>query len=543
MIAEVIPRLRSIRKLEILDYAIPGGLSIQPGMTVMIPFRSKSIFGVVVKLKTTTQAKRLREIESVVKQEASLSPLQLGLVYEVAKRTRSSLSIALLTVLQNGQLTPTKTRVATLQPTKPATSPISPNASIPKHRLPLLKKTLQQILGSKRPTVVRYSEVNEVLALASLLTRQPGMHLILVPQDELLSWWQEKLHHRQPLIFSSALKKTAQRQLVELVRSGTSQVVLGTRGAIFLPPDQFTSITVIDEEHQAYHQDQNPRLETVSLAVWLSQQLKIPCVLFSRSPRISSAYHYPVLDISTPVDQTPLVINLQAWREHGGRGWFTPDFLSWIQAHVPVILFFNRKGQFHWMRCQDCQNIIPMGSQTECPRCHSLKLRPSGQGNQQLETVLRELLPGVTVEHWDADSPIPPPPADILLTTSFGLNRVTWKKFQGIGVVSVDHQLAIPDFRSNERVLGLLTQLIRSQLPVCIQTSSPDHPVLQAAVTQNYAGFYDYELSIRKKLGYPPFGLMVEYIDIHSRVTHFKKFHQLSDVPPPADGVVLDILE
>lgn len=542
MIAEIIPRLRSIRKLEILDYAIPAGLVVQPGMTVTIPFRSTSIFGVVVKLKTTSEAKRLREVESVVKQEASLSPLQISLVFELAKRTGSSLSVALLTVLQQGQLTPARQR--TIKPTidDQRMSTTSTRTTVNRQRLPLLKKTLHRVLASSQPLVVRYSHSEDVVAMVSLLTSQPGTHLILVPQDELLEWWRQKLHHRTPLVFSSTLKRTTQRQLVEQLRLGQAQIVIGTRGAIFLPPDHFTTITVIDEEHQAYHQEQNPRLQTVSLAVWLSQQLSIPCALFSRSPRIASAYSFPLLDITQPLTAPPQVIDLNAWREHGGRGWFTPDFLSWIQTHLPAILLFNRKGQFRWLRCQDCQNIIPIGPVTDCPKCHSIRLRPSGQGNQQLEEVLRTLLPQHRIAHWDADSPTPPP-ADILLTTNFAFNRVDWNQFQGVGVISVDHQLAIPDFRSNERVLAQLTQIIRSQRPVCIQTSSPDHPVMQAAISQNFPGFYDYELSIRKKLKYPPFGVMVEYIDIRSRKSSLQKFPTLSAVPPPAEGVVLDILE
>lgn len=542
MIAEVIPRLRTIRKLEILDYAVPVGLTVQPGMTVIIPFRSKSIFGLVVKLKTSSEAKHLRQIESLVKQEASLSPLQVQLVYEVAKQTGSSLSVALLTVLQRGQLTPLRSRK------KPVVKElIKPQAqvatTISKQRLPLLKKTVQRVKNSTTPVVVRYSQPEDLIAAVSLLTSQPGTHLILVPQDELLDWWQQKLKHRQPVVFSSTLKRTAQLQLVDQLRTGKAQVVLGTRGALFLPPDQLTSITIIDEEHTAYHQEQNPRLQTVSLAVWLSQQLHIPCALVSRSPRIASAYTYPLLDITQPLKTEPQVIDLQAWREHGGRGWFTPVFLTWIQNHLPVLLIFNRKGHFSWLRCQDCQHILPIGPFTHCPRCQSLRLRPSGQGNQQLEEVLSSLLPGVRVTHWDADSPHPPPPADILLTTNFAFNRINWTQFKGVGVVSVDHQLAIPDFRSNERVLAQLTQIVLSQRPICLQTSSPDHPVIQAAVTQNYAGFYDYELAIRKKLGYPPFGVMVEYINVQSRTTQLQKFRSLADIPPPAEGVVLDILE
>lgn len=541
MIAEVIPRLRTPKRLEILDYIIPSSVQVQPGMTVEVPFRNKIILGVVIQLKTTSNTIHLRSIQGILTQEESLSPLQIQLVFHLSQLTGAPLSTCLLSVLQSGQLPTHRKRKTKQSSGVPVAKQVKTIAS---SRLPLLKKTAQRLAISTRPMVVRFSQATDVLALVSSLTIRPGPHLILVPHEEALRWWLTHLQHRHPEPFSSQISKTEQRSLIQKIKQGQLAVVIGTRGSILLPPDYWTSITIIDEENSAYHQDQNPRFSAIQVATWLSQQLKIPCVLFSQSPRIVSAYRFPLVDISQSLTQEKRIIDLQSWREQGGRGWLSDDFLNWIQQHSPAVLFFNRTGQFKWLLCENCRQFMPIVHQGPCSRCGALSLKLGGMGTQRLEQSLKQFFPSHEVYRWDGDSPeTPPAKTDILLTTSFGLSRIDWKHFQGVGIVSVDHQLAIPDFRTNERVFAYLTSILNSRLPFCLQSSSPEHAVIQAAITQNYAALYDQELSTRKKLAYPPFGVVVEFIQTATRQKILKKFQTLEQLPKLPDGTVLDILE
>ncbi|MEK7540376.1 MAG: hypothetical protein AAB558_03950 [Patescibacteria group bacterium] len=538
MIAEVIPRLRGIRKLEILDYLVPTQGQIEPGMTVEIPFRSQTILGVVVKLKTSSESKRLKSILRVVNEEASLSPLQIELVYHLSKRTGAPLSTCLLTVVQAGGVGQNK------KESQVVTGPLAEagKTTIARQRLPMLKKTVARIQSKKEPVVLRYDQTQELAAIASLLSTQAKQSLILVPHEEALLWWKEHLHHLHPVIYSSRNKITEQRDIFQAVRSGQAKVIIGTRGAIFLPPDHWEAILVVDEEHTSYHQDQNPRFQTVELAAWLAQGLHIPCVLSSQSPRVASAYQFAYIDISQPPSAMVNLINLQDWWTSGQSGLLTDSLLAWVKEHLPAVLVYNRKGEFRWLRCLDCQQVSPLGT-AECPHCHSLRLKPSGMGNQKVEQLLKQLLPDLTINRWDADSTTPLPSGDVLLTTSFGLPRIPWKEYRGIGVISVDHQLAIPDFRTNERTLSFLTSLIRTNLPVAMQTSSPSHPVITTAISQDYASFYEMELALRKKLHYPPFGIVVAYINTNTRAAVVRKFPAESSLPLPPEGSVLDILE
>ncbi len=80
-----------------------------------------------------------------------------------------------------------------------------------------------------------------------------------------------------------------------------------------------------------------------------------------------------------------------------------------------------------------------------------------------------------------------------------------------VGVVNGDAALNIPDFRSSERCFDLLTQVAgragrsKDLGEVVIQGFNMDHYSIIKASKSDYKGFYDEEIKIRKRLGYPPF--------------------------------------
>ena len=80
-----------------------------------------------------------------------------------------------------------------------------------------------------------------------------------------------------------------------------------------------------------------------------------------------------------------------------------------------------------------------------------------------------------------------------------------------VGVINADTALHLPDFRAAERTFQLVTQVAgrTGRGPkggrVLVQTFSPDHPAIQAAVRHDYAAFAAGELPMREMLRYPPF--------------------------------------
>jgi primosomal protein N' (replication factor Y) len=106
--------------------------------------------------------------------------------------------------------------------------------------------------------------------------------------------------------------------------------------------------------------------------------------------------------------------------------------------------------------------------------------------------------------------------ADVLLGTQMVAKGLDFDRVTLVGVVAAEQSLLIPDFRSAERTMQLLTQVAgragRGTRPgtVVLQASQPGHPVLQQVCRHDYPGFMENELRSRKALYYPPFSRMVQ---------------------------------
>src|SRR6185436_18795107 len=87
-----------------------------------------------------------------------------------------------------------------------------------------------------------------------------------------------------------------------------------------------------------------------------------------------------------------------------------------------------------------------------------------------------------------------------------------------VGVINADTALHLPDFRAAERTFQLIAQVAgrtgrgKQGGRVLVQTLSPDHPAIAAAVRHDFQKFASHELAVRRAGGYPPFSAMVRLV-------------------------------
>jgi primosomal protein N' (replication factor Y) len=80
-----------------------------------------------------------------------------------------------------------------------------------------------------------------------------------------------------------------------------------------------------------------------------------------------------------------------------------------------------------------------------------------------------------------------------------------------VGVLFADASLYLDDYRANERTFSMITQVIgragRSDKPgrAIIQTNIPDNDIIKLAREQDYEGFFEREIKLRRLLVFPPF--------------------------------------
>lgn len=416
---------------------------------------------------------------------------------------------------------------------------------------------LQGITGSGK-TEVYLQAIDQVLAMEKTA-------IMLVPEISLTPQMTQRFVSRfghQVAILHSGLSDGEKYDEWRRIRSGQAKVVVGARSAIFAPLDNI-GIIIIDEEHEGtYKQEDHPRYHARDVALLRSTYHKASLVLGSATPSLESRaraskglYHRLVLtQRANPLAQLPEV-KVVDFRDYIGEtegGNFTPYLLEKIEEKLAlgeqVVLLLNRRGYSSFVMCRDCGTVdqcpncdisltLHMDSRTmnchycgftkeiprSCPNCASSSIRYYGTGTQKAVDELKQLLPEARILRMDVDttrtkgshesllSSFGRHEADILLGTQMIAKGLDFPNVTLVGVINADTALNLPDFRSSERTFQLLTQVAgragraAKQGEVLIQTYNPNHYAIKFAQTQDYEGFYHYEMAIRRQLLYPPY--------------------------------------
>ena len=165
-----------------------------------------------------------------------------------------------------------------------------------------------------------------------------------------------------------------------------------------------------------------------------------------------------------------------------------------------------------------------------CPECRFEGIRYNGTGTQRLEAEVRARFPGIACLRMDTDTmrargshqkaldAFRKGKVQILLGTQMIAKGLDFPNVTLVGVINADTALHLPDFRAAERTFHLVTQVAgrtgRGDRGgrVLIQTHSPEHPAIQAAVRHDFRAFAAGELPIREMLGYPPAAAMIRIV-------------------------------
>jgi primosomal protein N' (replication factor Y) len=220
-----------------------------------------------------------------------------------------------------------------------------------------------------------------------------------------------------------------------------------------------------------------------------------------------------------------------------------------------VILLLNRRGYSTHIQCQACGHALrcphctialthhitselavchycdfEMPAPTTCPECNFIGIHYGGLGTQKLEAEVRARFPDHRCLRMDTDTMDKPGSheralaafrageAQILLGTQMIAKGLDFPNVTLVGVVNADTALHLADFRAAERTFQLVTQVAgrTGRGPrggrVLVQTFSPEHPAIMAAVRHDYQRFADNELPARESLGYAPFQSMIRVI-------------------------------
>ena len=388
--------------------------------------------------------------------------------------------------------------------------------------------------------------------------------IILVPEISLTPQMVEQFSNRfgnQIAALHSALSEGEKYDEWRRIARGEANIVIGARSAIFAPLKNI-GIIIMDEEHSdSYKQgDKNPRYHARDIAIWRGKYHSCPVLLGSATPSLESmararkgVYELVTLQERVNGKMLPEVEIIDMNQESKRSSYHITNTLlknlnDCIKRGDQAILFLNRRGFSTFVTCKNCSEVIRCpncditltyhksnkmlrchycGYATplpkECPKCHENSLSDLGVGTEKIEEELHTLLPSIKVLRMDVDTTSKKGAHkkmidafrnheyDILLGTQIVAKGLDFSDVTLVGVINADTSLNIPDFRSSENTYSLLSQVAgrsgRSSKTgkVLIQTFNPDHYAISFVKHHDYLGFYNEEMKIRKRLGYPPF--------------------------------------
>ena len=362
-------------------------------------------------------------------------------------------------------------------------------------------------------------------------------------------------------IFHSALSAGERRDEYKRVNDKDAQIVVGTRSAVFAPFDNIGLIVMDEEQEHTYKSESNPKYHARDIAKFRALKHNALLVLSSATPSLSSfsnakcgRYSLEVLDerYGNAVLPDVLVVDMKNERKSGNKYSISSPLLELLEKNLEEkkqsILLMNRRGFNTFAACEECGSVINCPSCSisltyhsannrlmchycgystpftkACTECGKESVRYAGYGTQRIENELHELLPEAKILRLDADSTstkhsferalsdFGKGDYDIMLGTQMVAKGLNFENVTLVGVINADQQLNNDDFRSGERTFDLLTQVIgrsgrgKFKGKAVIQTLAPENSVIKLSEKQDYDGFYNLEIIIRKAMIYPPY--------------------------------------
>ena len=344
------------------------------------------------------------------------------------------------------------------------------------------------------------------------------------------------------------------------IRSGEAAVVVGTRSAVFAPCTP--GLIILDEEQEhSYKSENSPRYDAREMAIWRGAKENALVLLGSATPSVESMYRaksgtYRLYTLKERYNGKPLpeveIIDMREEMKLGNDlSLSVPLRHAMMDAHSAdkqTILLLNRRGNSRALVCVDCRET------PECPRCdlrmtyHSANNRlmchycghsqsapqrcPScggpmktiGTGTQKVQEELEFLFPDWQNLRMDTDTvnavnthekildQFQQEKIPVLIGTQMVAKGLNLPDVTLVGVLDADLSLYTGGYRAGETTFNMLTQVVGragrgdTSGRAVVQTLVPEHQVIKLAARQDYEGFYDLEMNLRRVQNAPPFG-------------------------------------
>jgi primosomal protein N' (replication factor Y) len=587
-----------------LTYRCPDTLldTAEPGMIVSAPLKNRTAKGVIIgkslmvppgDVKDVDNIYVIKDIQKVYSDAPVLSSKMINLLRWMSEYYLAEQGFVLKNMLPKETFTKVKQRKAKISPHPPSIPPLprgdtegskNDRGDYPLNTININDGVVSDIKDSIHKNTYRTfllhapSSVYEYSFLVKILTRIENS-ILLIPEISIIDNLYPLLNERfgeRVCLFHSGLSSGKRSEAIEGILSGRSDIILGTRSAVFAPLKKVSLIAVLHEHNSSYKQEAGLYYSGRDIAVKRGYFERATVLLSSICPSIESLYNcktgkYTLLKLSDDVKKPKVrVIDMRYEKliEPCLSKTVVDASARYIKKDKKVMFVINRRGHSTLLQCMDCNYIeecpnckIPLvlyktdtenghGSQVmrchycgyitkvpySCGRCKGYDVKLLGAGTQRVQEDIEELI-GIKTLRLDSDrsrrrSEIEGLIGDIykndiriiigtkLMTRRLGIIR----GFSMAAVLNIDLFLNLPDFRSVEKVFQEISSIIdkiESRGEVFIQTRMPQNYLFKYLKNYDYHSFFREELHRRRSLHYPPYSrlLLIKFISKRNLLT------------------------
>ena len=370
------------------------------------------------------------------------------------------------------------------------------------------------------------------------------------------------------VMWHSKLTPLQKKKALQQIHSQEAYIVAGPRSALFLPL-QDLGLIVVDEEHDdSYKASSRPRYNARDIAIYMGKIYKIPVVLGSATPSLSSYVKFPSVRLKGGYFSSTKEFVYENAVE-GISQTIVDNLRDTLKAQEQAIVFIPTRANFKYLICKDCGHTyecvfcsVGMSIHQKsnalkchycnytqaipqvCPKCQSSALVSSRIGTAEAVLNLQEEFKEAKIEQFDRDvittqnklkkalQRFNDKKTDILVGTQMLSKGHDYHGVTLAVVLGMDNMLNMSDYRAREKALSSLLQVAgrsgrKKNAKVIVQTFNEE---FFKTYVDDYEAFLEAEKEFRKEL-YPPYKKLCRVLFSHKNgLKAQEQMHKMSDM-------------
>ena len=517
---------------DLYDYIVPEKFTkiVSVGVRVQVPFGNREVEGIIVeRTETPERAGTLKFITKVLSPHPIATTKSLKLIDHIAE----SYACNPWDVIRSA-IPP---RVASVDKKFDFTSNTGTDD------VDQLSRRISRVdsdqVDEQRPQSLRFMQLAPVIpavvqvAVAAKHALKQGSVLIIAPDDkdvdQILKEFKDA--HHMVLKLTSSMPRNERYESFLQCQRHAKKLVVGTRGSVFAPMDDLSTIIVYKESSPLHYEIRSPGWNSRTVAMERAKLQGLEILFVGYSPSVEIGFLIDTSEVS--FIPATAEVSIASFSPDSGTllpGRIFPEIRSALKKG-PVLFLSARKGYGNALLCSHCRNIglcqcggrLQVGSKSspptcvhcglsfddwKCKFCNRSSQYLAGRGIDRASEEIFRAFPGypVVISAGEVIKEEVENKPSLVLSTP-GAQPAVKGGYSAIVILDAIRFFSHTDIRTQERAREIIfeTSALLSKNGKAILVIDPVHPIVPAITRWNVVPLMKRELAERLDINLPPF--------------------------------------